>query len=230
MPRISKVLGYGLSDLSKDKHGNINDPRINLSSPLIDEDVFDDKFPKDSDSLVSYKKYLNNLTYETSLDKFILTDNDDYRAIPTRALEYSVGNVFLVTPLSFIKTWLRKDDTIDYFDSFDASLKEYPTPSLKIFDQGIFPFTNYIDSETGSAVVEDGGNNSDSFFAAYNANDMYNADLIAKRMGYSSAVELRARLIPSIPDDIINLVTWGEVFTDSKYILQLRPMLYTFWS
>lgn len=54
-------------------------------------------------------------------------------------------------------------------------------------------------------------------------------ELIAHEMGFSSIEEAEETVVPNVPWDIRNLVEFGQLFTNSRTVLELRPMLLTYW-
>ena len=56
------------------------------------------------------------------------------------------------------------------------------------------------------------------------------ADELAQQLGFEDRADFRTHTAPIIPEPIVHLCRYGEMFTDDSVIWQLRPMLYTFWN
>jgi len=240
--RIQKQLGYGLLDLKTKDGWKIDDPRINNDSILLDEDKMYDKYDTVENALADYKEYLKvnpargGMDSAKTIDKF---PTQLFDRLVTHRPEGGKKDVLIITPLSSLDAykWYRSDDMIDYTE---ASLLKHPTkPIVKVFNNGFYPFIgNYIDKRTGESLksfyiqswiraLNSTGHPKKKEFSEKEINFLSDAAFDAGFDNYKDAVEF---IIPAPQDDVASISRWGELFTDDKYLYDLKPILYTYWS
>lgn len=227
--RIHKVLGYGLFDL-KTKKDKIVDNRINPNGFL--SRMWEDSC--DKWSIQGFIKFLENkMLNQKDVDRFhtaMLLDSlresekNDFYDCFVHNPEYGKKNILCIIPFSYIKSWYRNDDIIDYCES---SLKKEPTQnSAKLLENGIYPYNGiYQDIKTGE-IIEDWHvlKRGMSGLKDKHKNE------IAKQMKIDTWEECLERIRPIVPLEIKLLCEYCEIFNDDKTTMTLLPMLYTYWS
>lgn len=240
--RIHKVLGYGLTDLQV-ADGKIVDPRINPKSVLL-------SYSKSS-KLEPYLEYLRDRAsgkhdgtkdisaqIEATFIEQLSGKKKQPKATPydcvTWETEGGLPNVFVLTPLGLVNEWHRWDDTIDYYEA-----EGNPEPGLKLLKTGAYPYDGWMDSKTGDPLNTSSVSYWRHFRETLNQSDKEIDEVsfaktltyFAKEAGYKGdTAEFEQRIAPSIPDPIRFLVDWGQLFVNPKDVLQLRPMIYTYWN
>jgi len=53
---------------------------------------------------------------------------------------------------------------------------------------------------------------------------------IAQMAGYSSLEEAKRRIVPAVPLEIRRLAEFGQLFSDERKLLSLRPALRIWWA
>lgn len=219
--RVHKMLGYGLTDVlfDKDKY-RIVDPRINPGSRLLD-------YGADA----------------PTLDEYLAFNSDDSIARPITQLavgsqpespfecvvhdgEYGLGNVLCIRPVGTRAWgWYRYDDTMDWME--ESTVHDQQN-RVQVFDQGIYPFTNFMNTETGEKLGHEA-------MVWVRARNNENADLsevldyLAELAGFASHEEAQRLVVPAVPEEVRALAQFGQLFTDDRVWMQLRPMLYVYW-
>lgn len=234
--RVHKTLGYGLSDVkTKDGAGwHITDERINLEAAPF-------KSGKECPSIEEYREWLEASRkagdIEIDLELSFLREPEpgdpkftlDYAV--THEGEFGLPNVLLITPPTYQRNWSRLDDTIDYIEETYLQ-KDVRTPQenrADVLRHGIYPFIGYMDKRTGEKLDDRIFN----WIRGTNATkelDTIELDLLAKACGFESNADAWENVAPIIPRDITNLANFLELFTSPDVLLQLRPILYTYWS
>jgi hypothetical protein len=229
--RIHKFLGYGIADLATEKE-KLVDPRINDESPIV---CFE------APSTEDYTTWLADLEPDErgDLDFWFLTDKEAQtngrgkrRISLDDCVAYSpekgLAHVLALQPVS-MKDWRRTDDPIDYIENH--TLDSYSMePKLDILTNGLYPWIgSYMDCRTGEKV-----NDKIMWWIRASQDDerRESADLdsLAEDAGFTSHNEALKYVAPFVPVDVRNLAKYLELFTNDNVWLDLRPMLYTYWS
>lgn len=237
--RLSKKLGWGLTDVMHDDKGYVSDPRINASALN----------PPGGEFIAGYLEYLESLKgdepnisdewFEVMLTIQMIEESrrrEEHIPWPvTRPFEGGCWNVLLVQPVGFDK-WSRYDDPIDVAEecaSDSGTLGGRVTP----MPYGIFPFEGlYMDSRDGRRLdstakrmidrLLDGGPED----AGVSPERHRAAGHLARVLGFEDTDEASRCIAPVVPSDIRNVCSWLDLFTGPDVWLQLRPMLYVYWS
>lgn len=241
--RIRKQIGYALTDVSSVEE----DSRLNADSILLNWEKFSDAFDSSDDALKDYLRFIQvndlcDIGESTSQYEAIL-EKGRSRSIEDCVVHFSeyqeTRRIMLFIPYLYLKEWSRYDDMLDYVE---ASLKPDPTEVVvEELKGGIYPYSgSYVDKRTGKTP---GGR-----FGSYKIMDLirYVNDCkdkgikpstnevrfveTLKELNLSSFEEFQEFIVPEVPQGIINVIKWGKVFTDEKYIYDLKPILYTYWS
>jgi hypothetical protein len=238
--RVTKVLGYGLTDVKTRKY-NIADSRINRKSPLLNWDA--------DETLDDYIEWLrvstsdpNDLSKGFNIDRWYFkeqeqADFDWYKRTGTNrpadlvhhGIEYMEKNVLLIRPL-FCKDWRRYDDPIDYIEeNFKYKDEDTMANWYREIPEGIFPYSgSFMNARTGESVKD--GITLWRVMTWKNWDKIYDLETKAIECGFDSVEDMKENFVPTVPECVKDLVTWGNLFTNDNVWKQLRPMIYTYWS
>lgn len=230
--RVNKRLGYGLVDVAYgDRDDDMLDPRINKDSPLLDWSTRKDA------TFASYVEFLKADPEKPSERYFIeklAKDTDPYDCVFLGNVDYGLEHVLCVTPVWLHHDWHRTDDTIDWVTEsylFDSN----PEDRVDVFPHGIFPFSGtYMDARTGELIkgwaimdwIRLWTNLKEKDKALLRGSE--DLDLFADSFGMTHA-EAERYVVPNVPEEVRNLCRFGELFTDETTVLELRPMMCTYW-
>lgn len=245
--RLHKVMGYGLTDVASENY-RITDPRINVDSFLLDRSE-DASAPQPYDEWLaerypaldpeSAKPIFENLDAEMERQLLSKSGADDALRVVTWEGEYGLPNVLVVRPAGETN-WHRYNDPIDYQEeAIRGKSMDYRVENTI---GNIHPCEGiYMDARTGEQFT---GRQADLVRAwrrlvnaplkegASEAERAAVLDKVATRLGLdvNSHAEAEQLIVPLVPDVIRRVCEWGELFTSPDVALQLRPMLYTYWS
>lgn len=231
--RVHKLLGYGLTDVQSDDPGyKITDERINTESPGLN---FEAPTISEYRSWLEARREQDGL--ETDLELSFLREpepGDPKFSLDDAVVwngEYGLSNVLVISPPTYQRKWSRYDDAIDYIEEtyLRKPIEEPQANRVDVLRHGIYPFIGYMDKRTGEKL-------DDKIFywvRATNASEKleeYELDLLAKACGFNSNLEAWENVAPIVPNDVKNIAFFLELFTPLGTWLQLRPVLYTYWS
>lgn len=232
--RIHKVLGYGLANLNISENGEfIEDDRINPDGfySLLEEQA-EFKY-----SMAKFREYLNKITSKNN-NRFELImlkqeiiegriGSNEFNKMISWDPEYGLPNVVVFTPPSQ-RSWQRYDDMIDYTEACE----EYQgsVPVVKPINRALYPYVSWIDIRNPTEIPP--------YAMIQVANEFrYNSSFVpetgdkyVKPWGFSSIDEMLNSIVPSIPDELVEILRFLEVFKDPDTIYQLRPMIYIYWA
>lgn len=145
-------------------------------------------------------------------------------------------NVFVVTPFTESDSWVRRNDSMDYYSILNPD--EF-TGELKILDVGMYPYSSlYMDKRNGRKLDNNRCHYLERLAAGSNCKKPglkeaaivdQGLDLLAVSLGFSNYQQACENIIPAIPVEVKNMMEWLNVFTDDKVWLQMRPMIYTYF-
>lgn len=238
--RVTKVMGYGLTDV-KTRKWKIADGRINAKSPLLDWDTeatLDDYMdwleaqPKSKPDDLGFNIDLWYVK-DRKEEGFSWKDRAGVREprdLVHHGIEYMEKNVLLIRPL-FCKDWDRRDDPIDYVEEgFKFADTDTGTTNwYREIPGGIFPYSgSFMNAQTGEGLKD--GITLWRCLTWKGWDTMYDVDEVSKKFGFADAEDARQNLVPTVPECVKDLVKWGKLFTNDDVWKQLRPMIYTYWS
>ena len=217
--KVHKILGYGLTDVVTDKSGTIIDPRFtkdfleNEKLNLKDFISFAKARPDHEDQMAG------------SFTKAVVKEPDSWR--PHRSFihqsEYGLPNVFIVTPAEETKNWQRYDDMIDYIEEKSSE------PHVKVLNRTLYPYDSWMNPKTGERTKD-----AHSYWQVVNffkeTNDLEQIDTYLKAQGFTDLKNFEETVVPFVPHTIRLLCEWAKIFKDPKTALELRPMIYVYWS
>jgi hypothetical protein len=233
--RIHKRLGYGLTDV-KAKNYTILDERFNLQ-----DGYFKDRDDEDTYSIEGLTKHLQD-AYESDKKKqgcSMLASyvgelkskrgKEQYTSICDYIChdgEFGMPGVVLFSCL--YKDWNRYDDIIDYVESGRVMKNK-----VKLLKFPIYPYEFGINKDTGEQRFEFEGNIHPYYHirqAVEMGWDKYDWDKLKEVTGIGSLEEAKEKIVPGVPEFIVELCKYLKVFKDEKTVYSLKPMVYTYWS
>ena len=223
--RIHKILGFGLNDVAvNEATSSINDKRLNFENDpwynSIDVRAFYQWWvdnEEDKHNKFYAEMYLKNLEeghIDTSVERFGFYED-----------EGGLSNVLVFIAPSVANEWFRYDDAIDYYEA-----RPDLEPTVQIINRTIFPWDTYWDITTIPPKKLDG--TQFQTFVSYTQSledenfkiaNMFAEMLIEERINID-------KVRPSIPPEIVALVKYIKIFKEDKYIYEMKPMIYTYWS
>jgi hypothetical protein len=228
--RIHKCLGYGLDDIEFDTvNFTFIDKRINKNGYLNSNEGHFSL----GGFLDFYRENGDNLMY--GIDKDLLSNNDwkAYKSI-VYDWEFGIKNILLIIPPCHAETWFRYDDIIDYIE--ETFIQEQ-TNRYKVFDRGIYPYDGWMNKSTGESI-------SFQYVVAIRREERllkktYDIDnllyiqkgleSLSKKIGFKDYYEAKDNIVPYIPEDVVLLCKYLQLFNEHKTIFELKPMLYVYW-
>lgn len=216
--RVHKMLGWGLTDVQS-VNGTITDPRINPDGPVHNDTATVDEFTiwfEDHYADAGPMSRLPNAAERSSLSDCFVFDP-----------EYGLP-VLCIRLLSHPR-WERYDDIIDWVDeTYGREPKnENGRPWVEVLPDNPYPYMGaYMDDRVGTRL---GPAVLPLRWGLLNNPDEVDDDL-AVRCGFASHADAVAHLAPCVPDEIRAMCEFTRVFHDPATILQLRPMIYVWWS
>lgn len=244
--RLKKVLGYGLTDLVSD-NCRIADPRVR-----VDDDEFEDILNKkvseyaefidaridelktEQEGLEGDEKWaIRSREMDLSLVRMGLNDENKkerlYNLI-TYSPEYGLDNVLVFTPAG-MSDWKRSGDSIDYAELI--GVENYQEDTVKICEGGLYPWESLWIDKRDSRVINPykavSLRRDQDFDLGTNAKNIAWKDSIAKSCGFNSFPEAKANMIPGVPEAIKTFNDFTGILTPEG-LLDLRPVLYNYWS
>lgn len=218
--RIHKCIGYGLVDVVE------NDSRINPIGYLGGDVGWEEK--EDIWTKEGFLRYYKNHSRIPIYSDFIRRYFQPYNSV-IRDDEFGCDNVLLICP-SWFRDWNRYDDIIDYVENGGRIDNTW-----KILNGGIYPYSGaYTDLRTykdASRFASEFWYNLNSIETSSKYNDVHRnlAEHHAKEMGFDSVDEAVTNIIPKVPDVIVMLCDWLNLFSNPITALELKPILYVYW-
>lgn len=232
--RVHKMIGYGLADVKTEEGAGwrIADDRINLDSPAIS---------RECPTIEEYRSWLEARReegdIETDIELSMLREPEpneghlDLDDAVTHSGEFGLPNVLVIVPPTYRRRWCRFDDAIDYIE--ETYLRKPPAEPqanwVRKLRHGIYPFIGYMDANTGERL-------DDKIFHWIRATNTdprpsdQELDLIAKAAGMEDNRDAWERVAPFLPNDIKNIAVFLDLFTTEEALLELRPLVYTYWA
>lgn len=242
--RVKKVLGYGLTDLK-----GIEDSRLREGFDPYDDLPPASEFVKFCNEQMAFMydkecrlegRGIMNWTAAHFSDERGAGNNRDHCGRIVFEDEGGMDDVLVLVPYG-MPDWHRYDDIMDYIEELYIK-DDGPQPWVYTLPAGIYPYSaRWMDSRTGRDVQHvtcildvlkslndkpDDMPLSEHWELAYASEpDLPNSWNVFKNLG-----EIRRHLAPKIPWDITAMCRFLKLFKHDTTILQLRPMMYCYWS
>jgi hypothetical protein len=236
--RLNKKLGWALTGLERDEHGRLTDPRVSLDGV--------NRYVEDFAPLyLGYLEALRDAEPENSDAWFDLMmsiemvkaarDQDGVLNWPvTCRSDAGYRDLLLIQPVGY-QGWSRYGDPLDQQE--EAMLYPGMEPRVVPMPYGIYPFEGlYMDSRTGQKLDSTAKRIVDRLLEAAEKDDdkredrLKAADHLAKSMGFENAGHAKEHIAPIVPPDVRYVISWLNLLNGPDAWLQLRPVLYVYWS
>lgn len=221
--RIHKVLGFGLTDVAVNRDlETIEDKRLNsYKAPWyqnIDIEAFYKWWMKNEENDQNkfyaelYLKDLKEGVIQSSTRRFGFYED-----------EGGLDNVLLFVAPSSMDEWYRYDNAIDYYEADGME------PKVQEIDRAIFPWEGYWDVSVTPPKRLDGDQlRSVMYYNQLIRDGMFD---LAEKIKYKITDDIDiSNVRPIIPPEIVALVKYLDVFTEERYIYEMKPLIYTYWS
>lgn len=229
--RLNKVIGYGLTDVVA-RDGRIDDPRINADSPWIygdePEQGYDDWIRErlTGDEMADLDLQLELAMLEETKGGAV----DAHYACSWNRESCHRDGVLLVRPAGYTQ-WHRYGDPIDTEEEY--ALHGETASRAVALAGGIYPFSGlWMNARTGDRLKEPHASVWQRVARKPDGTTDRNRalDLMAKTLGFEDRAETARLMVPYVPPEIRRLCEWAGLFTRPEVCLQLRPLLYVYWS
>lgn len=238
--KINKVLGYGLLDVKSNGY-NVDDDRFLFQSMpehlySIDEREFLNWFMQNQEECISVLASFNRTKEDTVCNGFALRwmnrdikdgfKKPEHHTPLTYDGDYGLPNVMVFNAMEY-KDWIRRDDTIDYYESgCSPQNNAYVLPN----SCGIYPHLGMY-PKCGVSIPADVSMTYPISPSLYNQLtgewDNKQSPLAEGKMLEHFLNDYR----PDIPDSIILMAYRYGFLNDWKRTLcELRPMIYIYWN
>jgi hypothetical protein len=224
--QVNKVLGYGLTNV-KTKNGKIIDERIKKTGYM---------FKNNRKWSIKNFQYFWEKNKFKSLSEYSIFEPDNDIKIDM-CINYCSEDpkTLIITPISSVKNWSRRDDIIDYQDE---TYTYNQNDRHQIYDFGIYPWIYSFCDSNGerwvnkekpyyTIVREFIETKNNKQLTKYEIKDKLK--YLTKLLNFTSIEEAEENILPLIPEEVQMLCRYLNLFNDKKTIYELRPMLYVFW-
>jgi len=244
--RIHKMVGYGLDDVKYDTDNwKMLDPRF-AKGGYFDLDCYQ---KEDNFTDAGFDEYLDKAIKEDPEEFSDLSiaqhsrkehrekNGGEYSYKHTISscvvydAEFGMENVMVFTPPVFGTDWQRYDDIIDYYEPTHREKDGGINNGITLLNRPIWPFESYVDCRTMPPTRLD--NLKHSLYLDFkNIEDLTQKHLnfILKELNVESVEEMQEYIRPIVPEELVVLLKYLNVFADDKHIHELKPMLYWYWS
>lgn len=236
---LYKKLGWALTGLECDeKTGKLTDPRINTAALASrPEDI--------GPPYLAYLKALRDAAPENSDEWFDLMmtismieaarETEKISPWPiTRDADSGRPDVLMIQPVGF-SHWTRYGDQIDHAEENSLHADEWGR--IVEMPYGIYPFEGlYMDSRNGRRLDSTAKRMIDRMLDEKDKDPEKSevrqkvATRLARTLGFEDVEQARKYIAPVVPADVRHIASWLNLFNGPDVWLQLRPVLYAYWS
>lgn len=232
--RINKCIGYAIKGLKYDgKNYCLNDDRINPLGYLITD--YEDR--EDIWTINGFLTFCKNRMEETNYHllnwRFKEDEYFDFYDMVECDQEFGREDVLMLMSPLYFREWKRTDNIIDYVEH--NQLYRGATIQFLPLDTAIWPYSGYINCKTGERCVGKEGRIVGEIWFSYRSSQdgkiekfIKNAEFLASTLDMTLDQAINT-FVPSIPEEIIMMAKYLNLFNDESTIFELRPAVYTFW-
>lgn len=241
--RLWKKLGWGITGLEHDMQtGALTDPRINADALIQHPESVGphyleylkarlDAERRPGEDVEQGEEWFD-LAMTIAMVEAATEDGDDLPFPVTRESEAGRRDLLLIQPVGYSQ-WSRYADRIDHAE--EGALHPDDPHRVVPMPHGIYPFEGlYMDSRDGRRLDTTAKRLIDKLATKWDGDDgeKYRkaADHLARVSGFEDSDQALEHMAPVVPPDIRYVISWLNLFNGPDVWLQLRPMLYVYWS
>lgn len=250
--RIKKIMGYGFDDVKVNKDNEIDDPRFNIYKQ------YDDEVDRYYDRLDNFPKWLveNKNVWKESLNKLYSPEQAEHHSFSIKLIvhdlerkklkanmygtvvhecEGGLSKVFVIRPFDQSE-WYRNDDSMDYHEQKSVKPK-VNNLFTKGNSCGLYPFVGMrLKPGRENKLPKD-------YKSPFGSKDSYLEpswynQLTGRWDKKTPAIVKEPELLEHLKNDWYPDISpvaalqayYMNIFSDVKYIFDLQPMIYTYWS
>lgn len=247
---IHKSMGYAIKGLKNTKRKGLIDDRIDplgYLGPTISWRDRETTWTQDG-FLRFCKNRMDESDYFFVKSRMIDTNGGRYRWDPQAFVlsdaEYGIPGVVMIIPPECSNHWSRYDNVIDYYEHQVHHPAKGAVNDIQFLDVPLFPFHGYMDARTGKRYRNEKRPEAhfanDFWFEVRSARELLkgkrkrmftvSSRLNADRLGFKNTREAKKHIAPILPQSVIALAQFLNLFINDETIWQLRPAIYTYWS
>jgi hypothetical protein len=243
------MMGYGLTDLQCDKDGEIIDPRVNprgwlgKSADDQEEHFTVDRFYRYCSDLIEPNNKLDakDRNHDLTELSLLMHNHQPFQLWDCikHDSEFGLPNVLCIIPPECIKSWVRKDTSLDYYMSAMNLFPAQGLPWVKEYEHNFYPYNGYIDTATDSRIVNPKAQMANIVYRNTSSEGIWSSQNIECRgklsdgwaiLDCDTTDEVKQRYVRYMPMSIRTLALYTKLFNDPKTVYQLKPIIYSFWS
>lgn len=179
--------------------------------------------------------------YKDTLDAY------DAVTFETEYINKDEDMVLVVSPFSVASEWNRYDDSIDYAEALlkmeDEERTDIIENTVRYLPHNQYPYDGqYMHEVTGEPLSHDVRmvmqyvKTALELIAEKGQLDhkdtvelLRRTDVKLQGEGFASYEDLKTHMVPLVPQEVRDICEWLEIFDDERKVLELRPMLLTYW-
>jgi len=227
--RINKVLGYGLVDLDVERNGELSDDSRFNKTTCLDEDTYDGNHTENFVKFLK-EKYTNERT--PSILHWVEREKININWIHNTIIhesEFGMPDVVLFVPPMVNEDWRQHDNTISYYEE---TIQHEQQSHVQLLSRPIYPYESYVDLRNSPPTRLNLTQFSDVNLIKdkeFGTKHPQAAHKLVQNMGFDNRTELNENIVPIVPDALVDLLEFLNIFKDNNTIYQLKPMIYTYW-
>lgn len=242
--RLYKKLGWALTGLERDEHGRLTDPRVSIDgvsryvedfAPLYLEYL---EAARDAERRGGSDEQQSDAWFDLMLSIEMVKEAREKDGVldwpVTCRSDAGFRDLLLIQPVGY-SGWSRYGDHIDQQE--EGMLYPGMEPRLVPMPYGIYPFEGlYMDSRNGRRLDSTAKRLIDRLLDRKDESEEVRperrkaADHLARTLGFDDADHAQQHIAPMVPGDIRYVISWLNLLNGPDVWLQLRPVLYVYWS
>jgi len=231
--RVNKIIGYGLTDLhiNKDSYNITDDQRFNPDGYFsLDYVERDKKF-----NVANFLDYLkqkelqsNNFEIRLLLSELEKEKKLIFEHYFAWDSEFGDPKTCVFVPPT-CSEWWRNDDAIDYYH--ETVINEQKTNTI-LLNRPIYPFSSWINIKDFPPKIANRQTvELRNLILYHNKEFEITNEMVHKlKLEFDNIDEIMEYIVPTIPFELVEFLSYLKVFNNPNTIYQLRPLLYTYWS
>ena len=224
--RINKMVGYGLINVTNDV----------FHSEFFDK-LYDHELPDYFEWLETLPKDEHEIFFEAVMKKaYEKKPTFKYPDLPDSCFNMD-KNVdkkdhllsFCIRPL-YHQNWYRYGDTLDHIEQSILGTDDYKIVSAtQYLEVGIFPYNGFfVSTLTGESISIELMNTVNALLGILDDEIIISEYL--SQIGFTTINQFKHCVKPKIPDEIVRICQYFDMFHSPSVVQSLRPMYMSWWS